>query len=215
MLSMEESSNPYDSAMALASLDAARADLAERLKQGAWRYDLIYSLLSGLAVGVCALPEPFNLAGAAVAATSMTLLQRDYARRTGILVCAASPRRARWATIGLALAIVALCITTFLAAGQGHRWVGLPAAGLAIVAAVAGSKAWRLLYRRDLMDPQAISQRPLGVFLALGLAATAVSVGLYLLRADSGYIGIFIGVGASLSIMSGLFFWRRRLGAAR
>lgn len=212
---MDDSPNTFDPAQALNAVHEARAALSARLDQGAWRYDLIYSLLAGLAVGAQALPVPFNIAGSAVGAISLALLARDYARRTGVWVCGSTPRRARWASMGLGVVIAGLCMVSFMAADHGQAWVGLLASAAAMAAALVASRLWRRLFRLDLLDERPTPPRPYGLMLVFGAASGLLAGGLYVGGAEPAIVGMALGICLSMMGLSGFFLLRRGMRAAR
>ena len=209
---MSEPSIDFDPAMALASVHGARSDLAARLDEGSWRYDLTYSALAGLIVASQALPLGFNALGSALGAGALGLLARDWARRKGVWVCGVTPRRARWVSLGLGVTIAVLCGAVFLLTYRGEsRWLALPAGLVAAGAALIGSRLWRNAFRRDLAEDFSGGGRlSTGVVLLGGIAVAALAGVAALLHADEMLTGWLLGVGVGMSVLSGVLMLRRR-----
>ncbi len=209
---MNDLSENFSPAEALGALHIARADLASRLDEGSWSYDLIYSGLAGVIVGGQALPLGWNAIASVVGALALGLLARDWARRKGVWVCGVSPRRARWVAVGLGVCIAVLCGSVFLMTYAGvSRWIALPGGVVAAIIALVGSRLWRKVYRRDLQDDFAAPRMSLSLLFVMGVVATAGSGLLYLFNAQAVAIGWLLGVGIGMIAMTTFLVARRRL----
>lgn len=208
----------FNPSEALSAVRGARADLAARLDEGSWGYDLIYSALAGVIVGGQALPMGWNLAASLGGALALGLLARDWARRKGVWVCGVTPRRARWVSLGLGVGIAAVSAVVFLMTyGGGSRWIAIPAAIVAAVMALAGSRLWRQVFKLDLAEDFGPSSMSYGLLLLLGLATLAASGIAHLLNAQEMLVAWLLGAGLGISGMAGVMMLRRylRAGAAR
>ncbi len=208
---MSDPSDTFNPTQALDAVHSTRADLASRLDEGSWRYDLIYSGLAGVIVGGQALPMGWNALASVVGAGALGLLARDWARRKGVWVCGVTPRRARWVSVGLGLAIGALCAAVFfMTYNGGSRWIALPAGLAAAVAALIGSRLWRQVYRRDLQDDFAAPRMSMGLLFLMGLAAMVGSGLSHLLNTEEMVTAWLLGVGIGMTGMAAFMMARRR-----
>ncbi len=203
--------NPSD---ALSAVHGARADLAARLDEGSWSYDLIYSALAGVIVGGQALPWGWNLAASLGGAAALGLLARDWARRKGVWVCGVTPRRARWVSLGLGVGIAAVSGVVFLMTyNGGSRWIALPAALAAAIIALIGSRLWRRVFKLDLAEDFGPSSISYGLVLLLGAAGLAGSGLAHLMGAQEMLVAWLLGAGLGISAVAGAMMLRRALRA--
>ncbi len=215
---MSNPSNEFNAAQALSAVHGARAELAARLDEGSWRYDLTYSALAGVIVAGQALPLGWNGLASLAGAGALGLLARDWARRKGVWVCGVTPRRARWVSLALGISIGVLCGLVFLLTYGGvSRWIALPAAVVAAAMALGGSRLWRRVFRQDLREDFGGPSLSMGLLLGLGLLTGAGSGVAYLLKAPEMLVAWLLGMGIGMCGMAGAFVLRRRLrlGAAR
>jgi hypothetical protein len=141
-------------AEALAAIRDSRRAVERRVAAGSWRYDLSYSAILAMMIGSQTLDMPMNTVGVAIGVLLLAVLFRREADRLGVSITGLSPRRARWVAIGLGLAFVPL----MLAAIAANRLIddgpalALVALGLMVVTfalALAGSRLWLRVYRRE------------------------------------------------------------------
>lgn len=142
-----EDLSPLD---AIEQARAARASVADRVAKTSWTYDLIYSaLVSGL-VASQALPVPTSVLGMVACTLALVVLSRTWAGRTGVWISGVTPARARWVAIGLGLAMAALMFAAvYLRRTTGEPWASLALAPVAFMVALAGSRLWWAVYRRE------------------------------------------------------------------
>ena len=212
---MTDQMQSFSAGEALDAMGLARADLAAKMSEGSWRYDLTYSALAGLIVGGQALPLGWSGGASLLGAGALSLLARDWARKKGVWVCGVTPRRARWVSLGLGIVIAALCAWVFFVTYRGgSRWVAAPAALVAAGCALAGSRLWRRVFLIDLKDGLAGPRMSLGLLVGLGGCAILGAGGAFLLQADSVVVGWLVGVGIGMMGMAGAMMVRRRFRPA-
>ena len=120
-------------------------------------------LLVALLVGGSQLPVPYaelgpgptlNTLGVALGVIALTLLFRRESERLGVTVTGLTPKHARGVAIGLGLAILPLMLAAIVLnrKAPSPEILVLGGAGLAVAAfvlALAGSRLWRRVYRRE------------------------------------------------------------------
>lgn len=141
-------------AEALAAIAAARRTVHDRVALGGWRYDLTYAALVAGMVGGQALDNPFNVSASTLGLLGLVLLFRHETRRTGLRITGVSPRHARWVAIAIGLVaaaiIVGVTIVRRQSPGTDVAVVAGLAAAAAFVAALAGARIWRRVYRAEM-----------------------------------------------------------------
>lgn len=130
------------------SQDLVRA----RVATSSWRYDLLYSSVAALMVAGQAAPLPFNVLASGGAAMAFGLMWRNWSEKAGVAVTGFSPKRARWAAIGLGVVLMILMLAAVYCGRTGQIvWVA-PLALIAFVAAWSGSWLWAKLYNAGTAD---------------------------------------------------------------
>ncbi|MGZ3306386.1 MAG: hypothetical protein ACXU8U_11050 [Asticcacaulis sp.] len=136
---------------ALELIRRSQSATADRISRGGWLYDTIYSvLLAGMIAGA-ALGLPRGLAVVTACGALLLLLAFTWAKHHGVWLSGVTPLRARWVAFGLSACLVPLYLLSTWAAL--HHWSpAVPvAAGFAtFVVALAGSRLWRRVYRREM-----------------------------------------------------------------
>jgi len=136
---------------ALKSIHKTQAAAGDRFSRDTWSYDLPYSVLVAAFVGGLGLPVPFDLLVPIAAGGALGGLAWGWARKHGVWISGTTPRRARWVAAGLGIVIGALAMAAMFARIEGGGVVfSLAAAVAAFVAALAGSRWWRAVYRREM-----------------------------------------------------------------
>ncbi len=212
---MNDPKADYDAAEALAAVDEARSALLERVEWGAWRYDLIYSVLAAGVVMAQGLPLPFNSLADAAIVVAFVALARWWRARTGVWVSGVTPRRARWAALGIGLFAGGAAIATAIAARQGHPWIALALGPVVGLLALGGSRLWRRIFRAEVeagvMAESVGSRRWMWPLVGLGLVCCLVAGVLATRGVDSYVVGLFVGVALALLASPGLMALKRRV----
>lgn len=145
-----EPETDYSPAELLASVRQSQTVLADGYSRHSWTYDLIYSALVAVMVGGYGLPLPYPLLVEAVALAGLVVLAKLWARKHGIWISGVTPKRARWAAIGIGAAMLPLFLINVWAARRGDA-VLIPylTGALSFIVALAGSRLWRHLFRRE------------------------------------------------------------------
>lgn len=136
-------------AEALAAIRESRAAVARRVGGDSRTYDLIYSVLVALMIGVHVFPSPVGVLGSSSGAVVLALLARKKAERTGVYVSEVRPRRARWVAWGLSLILLGIIVAVIWGSHAGLWWLPLPLAVVAFVASLIGLRLWRRVYRAE------------------------------------------------------------------
>lgn len=140
---------PY-AADALDSIRTTQSALADRVSRGGWLYDTAYSVLVAVMVGSMALPQPTSWIAFSVAMLLLVVLMRVWSNHYGVSLSGISPRRARWVAWGMAPVYVGLMLVNLIGADKGWGvWVPIVTTAAGLVAAFAGSRLWRVVYRRE------------------------------------------------------------------
>ncbi|ESQ86425.1 hypothetical protein ABENE_18530 [Asticcacaulis benevestitus DSM 16100 = ATCC BAA-896] len=134
----------------LASVRASQAIMADGFSRHSWTYDLTYSALAAVMVGGYGLPLPYPFLIEGLALAGLVVLAKLWARKHGIWISGLTPKRARWAAIGIGAAMLPLLFITVWAA-RLHNAPLVPylAGGLSFIVALAGARLWRYLLRRE------------------------------------------------------------------
>lgn len=146
--------DPSDPAEALAAIRRSQAEVHRRVAGGGWRYDVVYSAICAAMVGTQVLDLPLNTLGVALGVIALTLLFRRESERLGVTVTGLTPKHARGVAIGLGLAILPLMLAAIVLnrKAPSPEILVMGGAGLAVAAfvlALAGSRLWRRVYRRE------------------------------------------------------------------
>lgn len=135
---------------ALAIVLEGREQALEKMEYWPWWYDAGYAAVCALLVAGQGFPAPIGILCVTVAIAILVIIMRKWQARTGVWVNGYSPRRARWAAIGLGVILMGLMLFSIWAGRmQGLIWVpflnGAVAAGLGVI----GMRVWMRLYRID------------------------------------------------------------------
>lgn len=144
-----------DPAEALAAIQRARTDVHRKVAEGSWRYDLTYSAITAGMIGSQALNMPLSTLGIALGVIALALLLRSESERTGLTITGLTPKGARWVAFSLGGVFLVLMISVLILArkapSQDVLVFGTVAVmALAFGAALAGSRMWRRVYRREM-----------------------------------------------------------------
>ena len=139
-----------DPSAALDSVRRTQSALADRVSRGGWLYDLAYSALLAGAVFAMAFPQPYNWLAFATCVGLLLVLARVWANHVGVWISGYTPARARWVAYGLALCLVPLLLLNlFIKEQDWPAWVAAATSGAAFLLALAASRLWRAVYRRE------------------------------------------------------------------
>lgn len=135
---------------ALEQARAARSAVVDRVGKSSWSYDLIYSALASGLVASQALPVPTSVLGMGACTLALVVLSRTWASRTGVWITGVTPAKARWVAIGLGLVMATLMLAgVYLRRTTGEPWGPLALFPAAFLVALAGSRLWWAVYRRE------------------------------------------------------------------
>jgi len=145
---MTQDPNPHE---ALASIKAAREGLAGPVNYPVG-YDLLYGAVCGLLVAGPGAPQPWSFVVLPIAMAGLALMVASWRKTYGWWVNGYSPKRARWVAFGLGGVFVGLVLLSLYGRGAGPDWLFLVAGGLGFVAAIAGSRLWMRVWRKELAE---------------------------------------------------------------
>lgn len=141
-----------DALRMLAELEAANADLAERVRAPVWYHPALGLLMGGLCA-VQAAPVPGMYAYYAVFIAGLILLVRAYIKRTGLWVSGYRAGRTRWVSVGLATITTGLMLlSAWLFHTRNETMAPFVFAGLIAVIVTIGGFVWEAAFRADLRD---------------------------------------------------------------
>lgn len=138
---------------ALNSIRDTREQALGKMDYWPWWYDTGYALSCALLVAGQGFGTAVGMACTAIALAILVIIMRKWQAETGVWVNGYSPKRARWAAIGLgALLIGLMAISISFGRLQGIVWVPLLCGALAAVLGLVGMRVWMALYRKDVKD---------------------------------------------------------------
>ncbi|MDV6329892.1 hypothetical protein [Asticcacaulis sp. 201] len=143
----EHPTSPED---ALRAIQTARVAAADAFSRHSWRYDLVYALLAASMVASEALPNGISLLGIGICVLCLGWLARAWAGQHGMWIRPLTPKKARWVAIGIAACIALLMLVSVAATRNGHADFALMLAPAGFVIALAGSRLWRHVHRREM-----------------------------------------------------------------
>lgn len=139
-----------DPAAALAAIRQAQSVVHDKVAQGSWRYDLIYSTVAAVMVGGQAAPLPFNVLASGGGALALMLLMQSWARKNGIMVTGVTPKKARWVAFGLGgLFLILMGLSVYVGRRGDMIWAPFALAAIGFVCALAMSRLWFRVYRAE------------------------------------------------------------------
>lgn len=145
---MTQDPNPHE---ALASIKAAREGLAPPTDYPLV-YDLAYGAVCALLVAGQGMPEPWSTIALPVALGGLAGLVFWWRKKYGWWVSGYSPKRARWVAFGLIAVFLGLIALTLYGRDSGPSWLYLVSGALGFVAAIAGSRLWLHVWRKELAE---------------------------------------------------------------
>jgi hypothetical protein len=145
---MTQDPNPHE---ALASIKAAREGLAPPTDYPLV-YDLAYGAVCALLVAGQGMPEPWSTIALPVALGGLAGLVLWWRKKYGWWVSGYSPKRARWVAFGLIAVFLGLIALTLYGRDSGPSWLYLVSGALGFVAAIAGSRLWLHVWRKELAE---------------------------------------------------------------
>ena len=145
---MTQDPNPHE---ALASIKAAREGLAQPIDYPIG-YDLLYGAICGLLVAGQGLPQPWSFIVLPIALGGLAVLVMWWRKTYGWWVSGYSPKRARWAAIGLAVVLIGLMGVSIWGKTAGIAWAPLATGAAGFVAAIVGGRIWMAIWKRELAE---------------------------------------------------------------
>lgn len=149
MTDQHQSREAHSASEALAAIREARGVVAADMKYPL-AYDLVYGLVCGGLVAGQGLPQPWSVLMLVACLIGLALMVHSWRKRFGFWVNGYSPKNARWIAIGLAACFVGLIIVTIAGKAAGLWWISLATGSLGFVLAIAGSRLWMAVWRREL-----------------------------------------------------------------
>ena len=140
------SQEPQNHEQMLAEVRRSQDAVRDRVAQGSWRYDLLYSSVAAVMVAGQAAPMPFNILASTGSAIAFAPMWRNWSDKAGVSITGYSPKRARWIAIGMATVFVGLMLTALYCGRTGQPIWALPLGAVAFVAAMVGSRLWMKVY---------------------------------------------------------------------
>ena len=142
--------NDNDPAAALAAIRQAQSVVHDKVAQGSWRYDLIYSAIAAVMVGGQAAPLPFNVLASGGGAVTLALLMRTWVQKNGVVVTGVTPKKARWVAYAVgALFLILMGLSLYVGRRGDMNWAPFALAGIGFVCALALSRLWFRVYRAE------------------------------------------------------------------
>lgn len=135
---------------ALDLVRGARQSVAERVGGAGLVFDLGYGFLTGGVVASWALAPPYDVMGYGFCGAGLYVMAYLWARRTGLAPGGISRRRARKASILIALAISAGILAVALLSRHGLAPLAAPVGAGAAIAGFLVSRGWRRMWVRDI-----------------------------------------------------------------
>lgn len=136
---------------ALASIHSARTGLAS-VADYPIGYDILYGAVCALLVAGPGLPGRWPIAIIPVAMAGLAWMVTAWRKKFGWWVNGYSPKKARWVSWGLAAVLVALAFLSIRGQSAGPDWLFLVSGALGFVAAIAGSRLWMKVWRKELAE---------------------------------------------------------------
>ncbi len=153
---MTNNREQFDSAGALDALksiqDTREATLG-KMDYWPWWYDAGYAASCALLVVGQGISTGVGMICTAVAIAILVVIMRKWQAETGVWVNGYTPKRARWAAIGLAVLLIGLMILSVVFGRvQNIVWVPFACGAVAAVLGLVGMRVWMALYRKDVKD---------------------------------------------------------------
>ena len=140
--------NPND---ALASIRAARSSVVPTMKYPL-AYDLAYGAACGLLVAGQGMPQPWSFVALPIALFGLAAIIMWWRTKFGWWVSGYSPKRARWVAFGMLAVFLGLIGLSLYGRLVGPWWLFMVSGALGFVAAIAGSRVWMSVWRRELAE---------------------------------------------------------------
>jgi len=138
---------------ALNSIRATREETLGKMDHWPWWYDVGYALSCALLVAGQGVGTVVGLISTAIALAILITIMRRWQAETGVWVNGYSPKRARWAAVGLASLLMALlAISLWFGRIEAVVWVPFVCGAVAAVLGLIGMRVWMRLYRSDVQD---------------------------------------------------------------
>lgn len=136
---------------ALASIHAARSGVAPSTDYPI-TYDLFYGLVCGLLVAGQGMPQPWSFIVLVVSLSGLAAMISWWRKKHGWWISGYSPKRARWVAFGMLAVFLGLIGLTLYGRYVGPSWLFILSGALGFVAAIAGSRLWLHVWRKELAE---------------------------------------------------------------
>ena len=143
--------NQPDPREALDAIASARQAVPGEMKYPLG-YDLIYGAVCGLLVAGQGLPTPWSAVALVISMAALAGLVHWWKQKYGWWVSGYSPKRARWAAIGLAVVLIGLMGVSIWGKTAGIAWAPLATWAAGFVAAIVGGRIWMAIWKRELAE---------------------------------------------------------------
>lgn len=148
---MTRSTDPKE---ALAAIASARRTVPGDMKYPL-AYDAAYGACCGLLVAGQGLNQPWSALVLVISLVGLASMIHLWRKQNGWWVSGYSPRRARWAAIGLAAVLIGLMGLSIWGRIAGVAWTPLATGTAGFVAAVVGGRIWMSVWKRELAEAEA------------------------------------------------------------
>ena len=143
--------NQPDPREALDAIASARQAVPGEMKYS-FVYDLMYGAVCGLLVAGQGLPTPWSALVLVASMLGLVLMINWWKQKYGWWVSGYSPKRARWAAIGLAVVLIGLMGVSIWGKAAGISWTPLATGAAGFVAAIVGGRVWMAIWKRELAE---------------------------------------------------------------
>lgn len=138
---------------ALKSIQDTREAALGKMDHWPWWYDAGYAASCALLVAGQGIGTGVGMICTAVALAILVFIMRKWQAETGVWVNGYTPKRARWAAIGLAALLIGLMVVSIVFGRlQNIIWVPFACGALAALLGLVGSRVWMRMYRQDVKD---------------------------------------------------------------
>ena len=136
---------------ALASIQAARSGVAPSTDYPIV-YDLFYGAVCGLLVAGQGMPQPWSFIVLPIALGGLAVMIMWWRKKMGWWVSGYSPKRARWVAYGMLAVFLGLIGLSLYGRYVGPHWLFMVSGALGFIAAIAGSRLWLSVWRKELVE---------------------------------------------------------------
>lgn len=138
---------------ALKSIQDTREQALGKMDYWPWWYDAGYAASCALLVAGQGIGTGVGMLCTSIAIAILVVIMRKWQAKTGVWVNGYTPKRARWAAIGLAGLLIGLMgVSVVFGRMQDVIWVPIACGAVAAILGLVGMRVWMHLYRQDVKD---------------------------------------------------------------